>query len=1118
MKRLITAFFLVALAPAPLLAQTTAYSEGFENGTAAATVGLANYSNSPHTPYTASVWWLNYPQCNGVVVRYTTPAFATGHCDGFTANSNNSARNNVRRLADVLGQVAAGVVGGTTDTSPVNGSTATTRTNHALTAWTIQGAGASGQTTQFETSTLPLDTSIGRYYTARVDVAEASCTYAGGVNTSSLNFLFVSGTTATAINSSPIRACTNTSAGFYTSPDAGPPDMPRLGQTPEPWGNGGASVRAGRFISNGAIKIAAGATQPRLRMTNSILTGDGNDFAIDNITLVEVTPAFSKSFSPSTVVAGGTTVLTFTITNTSDNLAKSGWEFTDNLTAGLTLANTTVGGTCRNFADTGTPANLVGAAGASSFTIRGSLPASAACTVTVNIQVGAGVTSPTLQNCGSNISSPSFIVPPGAATCAVLNVGRQVSLTKQWANAVAGNAVSLGISATNAVSVTAGTSAAPSTTTPASTVVPIGGTATVSEAFTSGSATSYTQAFVCRKTSDNSVLTTTPSGLTATFTMPNDSAVTCTVTNTGMARLTVRKSVPSGQGTNFDFTQSGITGSPASFILTPSTAGPSSTLFADQVYTGVASGTNITVNELATNNTSAYSVTDLSCANQGSGSTGSNLGTATINNGATTGQNKASITVNLTAGADVLCTFTNTRNASIVITKNTIGGDGTFTFAETANSLGLLPVGVAPAPPHTLLTSGGTAAINTQITGITLLGANVAITENPPPAGFFLQSIACTNLATGAALTTSTSPSATINLAARQVQLGAVTTGNQLNCTFTNGMFPRVTIRKQSNSGTGSFSFASGTNGLPSSLTLDTTAVNPQSSSVFTLAAVNTNTSITETIPTGWALSSIVCADPANNAIAVTANTTTGQLTIPAAAVVAGANYTCTFTNTRRTATVALAKTWVGAVVGDTANLTATDAPTAITLASVAGSANETDTGTAVPVNTGTVLTLSETLGGANIGLYNASTWSCTGTTGLSGNTLTIGNNDTVIVCTIVNTRRQADLRITKTNTPGVNGNVDQTGDTATSGASSTYTLTVTNAGPDAVTGAVVSDTPVTGLTCPATNPVTCAGPAGACPAGALTVADLTAGITLGTLAASVPNNQVALSLTCQVN
>ena len=106
------------------------------------------------------------------------------------------------------------------------------------------------------------------------------------------------------------------------------------------------------------------------------------------------------------------------------------------------------------------------------------------------------------------------------------------------------------------------------------------------------------------------------------------------------------------------------------------------------------------------------------------------------------------------------------------------------------------------------------------------------------------------------------------------------------------------------------------------------------------------------------------------------------------------------------------------------------------------------------------------------------------------------------------------DLSITKTNTPGVNGEVDQAADTVTSGDTTTYTLVVTNNGPDAVTGAVVSDVIGSGLTCAPTNVVSLSGDG--VPTGSFTVADLTgAGITLETLA---DGDATTLTYTCEVN
>nr|WP_298895109.1 hypothetical protein [uncultured Altererythrobacter sp.] len=82
------------------------------------------------------------------------------------------------------------------------------------------------------------------------------------------------------------------------------------------------------------------------------------------------------------------------------------------------------------------------------------------------------------------------------------------------------------------------------------------------------------------------------------------------------------------------------------------------------------------------------------------------------------------------------------------------------------------------------------------------------------------------------------------------------------------------------------------------------------------------------------------------------------------------------------------------------------------------------------------------------------------------------------------------DLSVTK----------DNGATTVTSGDTITYSITVSNAGPDAATGAVLTDTPGAGITCPTTNPLAFTG-AGAPAGGPFTVDDLVnGGITLGTI------------------
>lgn len=136
-------------------------------------------------------------------------------------------------------------------------------------------------------------------------------------------------------------------------------------------------------------------------------------------------------------------------------------------------------------------------------------------------------------------------------------------------------------------------------------------------------------------------------------------------------------------------------------------------------------------------------------------------------------------------------------------------------------------------------------------------------------------------------------------------------------------------------------------------------------------------------------------------------------------------------------------------------------------------------------------------------------------TRGNTGNAATAPSLANLPLCNVSNL---ADLSIAKTNTP-LSGPNDQAADTVASGAQSAYTVVVTNNGPGPAVNAVISDTPGAGITCPAANVVTCASPTvGACPAGPLTVANMTAGVTLGTLPATVGSNTVTFTFNCTVN
>jgi trimeric autotransporter adhesin len=164
----------------------------------------------------------------------------------------------------------------------------------------------------------------------------------------------------------------------------------------------------------------------------------------------------------------------------------------------------------------------------------------------------------------------------------------------------------------------------------------------------------------------------------------------------------------------------------------------------------------------------------------------------------------------------------------------------------------------------------------------------------------------------------------------------------------------------------------------------------------------------------------------------------------------------CTYTNTRRTATLTLRKTWVNAVVNNAVTLSTSGFIANTSLVSIANTANETDTGTAFSVFVGDAGTITESFTAGVASTYNAAL-SCTGNAAaIVGSTLTISTSDTVVVCTITNTTI-TPLIISKTSTVVTDG-VNVINPKAIPGANVRYCILVTNPGTLAATVVSVVD------------------------------------------------------------
>lgn len=167
---------------------------------------------------------------------------------------------------------------------------------------------------------------------------------------------------------------------------------------------------------------------------------------------------------------------------------------------------------------------------------------------------------------------------------------------------------------------------------------------------------------------------------------------------------------------------------------------------------------------------------------------------------------------------------------------------------------------------------------------------------------------------------------------------------------------------------------------------------------------------------------------------------------------------TCTYTNTRRTATLTLRKTWVNAIVGNSVTVSTSGFTTNDSFASTANTANETDTdATPLTVLAGVTGTIAEAFTVGTASNYE-STLGCTGNnTPLSGSNLTVNGSDTAIVCTFTNTRT-TQLDVTKSSSVVSDPFNSITNPKAIPGATMRYCILVTNSGTATATAVTVAD------------------------------------------------------------
>ena len=662
---------------------------------------------------------------------------------------------------------------------------------------------------------------------------------------------------------------------------------------------------------------------------------------------------------------------------------------------------------------------------------------------------GGGATANALSGTNGQ-NSNTLLVGAGdagkAIVCTYTNTPKTATLqiSKAWgANSITGNVASLGASTGGANNTTAFTATAPTGANSGTAVTVVAGnTITLpAETMPTGTLANYNTVLACTAGggATANALSGTNGQVTNTLLIgPADAgkAILCTYTNTPKtATLQITKSwgagTISGNVASIGASTGGASNTTA-FTATAPTAGNSSTV-------NVVAGNTITLpaETMPTGSLASYN-TVLSCT-AGGGATANALS-------GTNGQNSNTLLIGATdAGKAIVCTYTNTgKPATLTLAKRSLGGVAGFDFTGTN--------GVAA---HTITTTVAGTAVNGPLQTLTATGTATTFTETYTPAtgvpDYVITDVSCTGMGSGGTVTRGTAQNT------NQFTLNAAATvaGSNIVCTVTNAKAPTVQLRKKWVNALVNDAFtltASGTvhpnHNIGYAFNLQATANTPNETDTggAQRVAVGDTVTLSET-PFGtnagsYTASAWSCAG---------GGSLSGNL-LTLGNADAGLPIICEITNTAKTATVTLAKTWSGASVNDAVSVTGTGLTT---LASVANTAAETDTGAAQAVPVGSVITLAESFTTGSAANYT-SALSCTGTSGLSGNTLTVGAADTAIVCTYTNTKKTATLQLAKAWGPNsIAGNVASIG-ASTGGASNTPAFAATAPSPGS-SGAGVS-------------------------------------------------------------
>jgi uncharacterized repeat protein (TIGR01451 family) len=203
-------------------------------------------------------------------------------------------------------------------------------------------------------------------------------------------------------------------------------------------GGSGVNAAVGASTCTVSVDVTSAAANVYTNGAPDVSVGGVLTNNVTNQTLTVVQASLNKAFAPNVIDVGGTSTLTFTITNGAGNPAQSGINFTDTLPANVVVAGTPniqsncpVGGAFVN-----NPAFATGAAGSGTITVTGAAMNNAVASCAVRVDVTSNVVGGPYNNTAASMSALARIT--NSVTSSGLTVQSLPALTKAFAPTTVG--------------------------------------------------------------------------------------------------------------------------------------------------------------------------------------------------------------------------------------------------------------------------------------------------------------------------------------------------------------------------------------------------------------------------------------------------------------------------------------------------------------------------------------------------------------------------------------------------------------------------------------------------------------------------------------------------------